>query len=57
MDLERKNLIYTQRVNEFFFEIYESEHLFNPADKKLLVDALEISDKTASHIMKPLDEV
>lgn len=48
---------YTKTKMKKLFEMYESENLLNAAEKKLLVAALEISDKRAGHIMKPLDEV
>ena len=37
--------------------MYEEEELLDPSEKRILVATLEISDKVAGDIMKPLNDV
>lgn len=54
---EEEGDMYTKGKMKKLFEMYEKEKLLGPSERRILVAALEISDKRAGHIMKPLDDV
>ena len=47
--------VYSKVKMKKLFEMYEEEKLLNPSEKRILTAALEIADKRACDIMKPLD--
>lgn len=49
--------VYSKVKMKKLFEMYEEEKLLNPSEKRILTAALEIADKRACDIMKPLDQV
>ena len=49
--------LYSKTKMKKLFELYEKEKLLNPSEKRILIAALEISDKRAGDVMKPLDKV
>ena len=48
--------LYSKVKMKKLFEMYEKEKLLEPAEKRILIATLEISDKRAGDIMRPLDE-
>ena len=52
---EEEPELYSKTKMKKLFEMYEKDKLLDPSEKRILIATLEISDKKAGTIMKPLD--